>query len=866
MSILSSSRAAFKNFIMSRSKLPEAYKKSAVEYLDIYEPSEIVPSYALKDIDKLDDEGIKNVIRKGYSMERKKDLTGKLDQVLADSKNFKKQDPDRNAFEFIDQRIKTNSAAVEETHKAFVGSLENEVLKAGGKNVFRIYQLAFNNPGALKKNLGISNEDMYIALANPDYAKTPELRILGKAYRKLDQDFVKRFQSTTLLGEMSDFVASMNPNPSVAESLGVNGMRDVLVKYTKISEKNAIKVAKEYFKLLRTEGRHQAHVAFARRQLEFRGEGLENIRNQYGFYKIMTGLDDETAGVMERLLSHKEKLAQKAYFFKEFGEGPEEVINTIFQKLKEGKDVKRAKALSNYQKKAIRSLEFGMGRGYAEYSSLRYWVEAIDKFTSAIYGAPQSLLRNLDIDYTMHALSIKKAFLDSKGGVGFFADRFAKPLMFMGRNVFTREARRGLNDFLNVMDFAMTNNALFQTQGLRRENFFGDVIEIPKDMSLSEKLGMVANKGAGWMNYQIQSLTGNIAHYDATTAVNVANNALAFSELILKNMDYDSFIRATGPLGEKTLFWHFGIGRREFNALKEMFDKVSGEVPDTKIKKLLGFGGKRIILPQMLKDAPAEILEKYRKKGETIDQFREHLRISYHSFLTFQRNMAQTGLYRANRVIDKGLMRGTFVDLLLRPFAKFFNITHAQHYDGLRTGLSISLYGSPYNVGYGSTMMTKKGMAYWGRAVAYYGSGSMAVLMTKDMLNGREPRAMTKKQWALALASSGVGGIPLSIPIQSLYGGGKKGSGSFYGDAPLGSFLSDTIDLFEVFKKGDSYHIAKWIQNTTGFGKIWWARGMTDKLMRDWFLDDNSRIALEKWYATKLKSPFYGGKKDVDTY
>ena len=51
-----------------------------------------------------------------------------------------------------------------------------------------------------------------------------------------------------------------------------------------------------------------------------------------------------------------------------------------------------------------------MGRGYAEYGSARFFVDAVDKFTSAIFGAPASLLRNLNIDYTAHGLSIQKAF------------------------------------------------------------------------------------------------------------------------------------------------------------------------------------------------------------------------------------------------------------------------------------------------------------------------------------------------------------------------------------------------------------------------------------------------------------------------
>ena len=514
------------------------------------------------------------------------------------------------------------------------------------------------------------------------------------------------------------------------------------------------------------------------------------------------------------------------------------------------------------QKKNLHTLDAAMGRLQADYGSVRFFADAANKFISAVYGAPQSLIRNMTIDNVMHALSIYKSFLNNQGMGGFLSQKFVNPMQLVLARGLQPKLRRGLNDILNVMDFAQTNNALFATQGLRRENFFGNILDLEGSKTYTEKIGRVLNDWAGKLNYATQGLAGNVTHYDATTAVNILNSATAFSELILKSVGYDDFMRHVGPLGEKYLKWHFGLGENEFRALKEAYQSVSDIVPVNSAKKILGFQDVRIILPSMLDKMDDSIANKYRVKGETAEAFKNRVRIAYHSFLTHQRNLAQTGLYRGNRIIEQSLRRGSFMDLILRPFAPFFNITHAQHYDGLRAGLSLSMYGTPYNTAYADTMNSKAGLLYWTKAFSFYTTGAFATMALKDTLSGREVRAMTPKQAGLLIASSGVGGIPFSLFSQSFYSG-TKGVSTFFGDTPTGSYLSDFAALFANLGEGkDLYRTAKFIQNTTGVGKLWWSKGMVDKLMRNTLLKEEDRVALEKWYAEELKSPFHNYKGD----
>ena len=848
---------SFKGYLTDTLKLPQTMAKSAEEYFDLHPSNELFPTKTT--LEEIKAEDVKEAMRIGYTKRREKELNTGLDQVLKVAEE-NKWDREKNAFEFIDLRIRTNSAALEESHKAFVGATESEIQKAGGKEALNIYRLAYSNPKKLKEAYGITNEQVFMALANPEYADNNVLRIIGKVYRKLDDDFVKRMDDVALMGDIGDHVVPMSPNPNVIESLGAQGLADTLTKYTLIDPDKALQIAKDYLKIATTFGPQRGKVSFPKRHLKF-AEGREGVRNQFLFYKTINGLTDDNSGILERVMFHKEKVLQKAYFFKEFGMHPEEMINKLYQKLKLGADDKKIKKLTENQKRNLKTLDASMGRLPAEYGAVRYYADAANKFISAVYGAPQSLLRNLGVDNTMHPMSIRNAFINNQGAPGFFSKRLINPLVQTLSMGFQPKMRRGLNDILNVMDFAQTNNALFVTQGLRRENFFGDTLNLDPDIGYTEKIGRALNEMAGKLNYLTQTLAGNVAHYDATTAVNIVNSATAFSELILKSVDYDTFARNTGPLAERYLKWHFGIGKNEFLALKEAFQDISGQIPVSNVKKVLGFQDVRVLLPSMLEQMDDSIARKYRVKGETDRAFKQRLRVAYHSMLTHQRNLAQTGLYRANRVIEQKLERGGFIDLMLRPFTQFANIGHSQFYDGIRVGTAMSLYGSPYNTAYKDVFYNKKGMYYWTKTLGWYTMGAHMTAYMKDLLSGREPRAFTPKQSALLVAGSGVGGIPLSLFQQSFYSG-TKGTGNFFGDAPLGDLISSAQRLITEMGDDDktAYRLANFIQKSSGLGKLWWARGTINHLKMNAFLNEADRLSLERWYAEEMKSPFFGSQ------
>ena len=154
-------------------------------------------------------------------------------------------------------------------------------------------------------------------------------------------------------------------------------------------------------------------------------------------------------------------------------------------------------------------------------------------------------------------------------------------------------------------------------------------------------------------------------------------------------------------------------------------------------------------------------------------------------------------------------------------------------------------------------MTSARGLKHWSRAVMFYGGAAYAATAAKDMLAGRTPRGNSLENFSLILANSGVGGIPLSLMAQLGY---KTFGQNYYSSSPLGGIITDVM---KASKGIDSpYRITKTLQNLSGVGRIWYARGAIDYVMRQAFLDEHEQISMNSWYEKNLKSSFF----DIEDY
>ena len=796
----------------------------------------------------------KDAIRNSYSDYTSRELTKKLDDAMAyTAKNIPKSRPTDTIFGFYRSHIDSVSEVVDVGRSKFIGDWERSIEKTDGKNGLKMFHVLVNQPAQSKKRFGFDGFEVFKALHSPQLSTNPFLKNVGTHYRALDKQFISRMQNVVPVGDVDDFVVSLKPNPHIAESMGADKLAELYAKHTLLTEDQAKRLANDYLAGISYTNQSPASTKFPQRGIKFK-DGEEGIKDQYELYLAINGIDADDPDIISRVLRAKEQALQKGLFYQKFGNDPAGVISKGFAKYKNhAKSTEEVREFAEMQKKILKRLEIASGFEYAEYNTLRYIGDGANKFISALYGGTTSGIRNHFLDYTKHPMSIKKAFITGEGPAGFYYNRFLRPFIGTAMTGIDKAFRRRLNDVLHVMDFSQTNTALFNTMGLRQENFIGDVFDSLKKLSTAEKVAQRFDKAMGRFNNFIQTVSGNVAHFDTTTAVNVWNTAHAFSNLILKSVDYDDFLRSIGPLGKQYLDDLFGLGRAEFQALKEAYPLLKKPLKAHDVKKILGFDDTEILLPSQVSAMPDSIAIKYKRPFETAEQFKERVRIAYNSLLTNQRNLAMTVLHRSNRFVEQGLLRGTFIDFLLRPFTQFANINYGQQFN-LRIGTAMSVYGTPFNINFKNQIFNKRGALSWGKAMAYYGTGAMMTVSAKDILQGRQPRYWTPEQLALVFAGSGIGGVPLSIMAESFYAMRKKTG--FYSTTPLGSFLELGGEAVSLGGKNKAYRAGKFLQTASGVGRLWYTRGFINKLLRDALLDERARINMETWYAEEMQSPF----------
>ena len=841
---------AFKSFAKSKG-LDDVLTDQLIYHLDTYQNDYISPQN-LKD---LTINTAKTAIRDAYSNQVTREMNQKLDSAIAfTAKATPKANQAETLFGFYRSHIDSVSETVDEGRKKFLGDWERQIELNQGKNGKRLFSVILNQPAKAQKDFGFSGLDVFRALHSPEAVKNPFLKSVGQTYRDLDKAFVKKIQNISTFGEIKDFVVPLKPNPHIAESMGVIRLADLYEKYTLLTPEQARKLADQYLSGIVYRNQTVISTKFDQRGIKFRS-GERGIQDQYNLYLALNGIKPDEPEILARILKHKENVLQKAFFYQKFGQDPEKLISQSFGKHKAllSKDPESVKDLAEKQKIILKRLATASGFEYAEYNTLKYVGDGAGKFISALYGASTSGIRNGFLDYTKHALAMKDSIISHEGPASFYYNRFLRPFIGTVKGGVDTKFRLALNDFLNVMDFAQTNTSLFHTMGLKQENFIGEVFDTAKDLSQAEKIGKGFDKIMGRFNNFIHTITGNIAHFDNTSAVNVWNTASAFSNLVLKSVDYKTFMRSIGPLGKTYLNDLFGIGENEFRALKDAYNAIKGKVKSHDVKRVLGFDDTEILLPEQVMRMPEEIALKYKKPFETADQFRVRVRTAYNSFLIGQRNLAMTTLHRSNRFVEHGLLRGTFIDLILRPFTQFANINYAQQFN-LRVGLAMSIYGTPFNINFKNQIFNRRGAYVWGKALAFYGTGAMMTVNAKDILHGRVPREWTPGELALVFAGSGIGGIPLSILAESFYAM-RKQSG-FYSTTPLGSFINLFQESLDFEDPNQAYRMAKTIQQASGIGRLWYTRAFFDKLLRDAILDDRARINMETWYRDEMKSGF----------
>ena len=155
----------------------------------------------------------------------------------------------------------------------------------------------------------------------------------------------------------------------------------------------------------------------------------------------------------------------------------------------------------------------------------------------------------------------------------------------------------------------------------------------------------------------------------------------------------------------------------------------------------------------------------------------------------------------------------------------------------------MSLYGSPFEGSVKHALNDSEVLKAWGKAYGHYMAGGIAIVWLKDLLGLRTPRELTPQTLLDVSLSSGVAGIPGSM-MEYMMRTGTKGP---YGGTVAGSYLN------QAAKAGDSpYRFAKFVQTTSGVGKLWWADGFINQTLTHSLMDNKEIAMLNNWYKREL--------------
>ena len=839
----------------------EAVKKNKVNRAFVDSLDEYASKYPtlFKDADSMFDdashEGIKSTLRNLHSRERVNHLTKEVREVT--SSLVENEDKYVNTQNFFRERIDKANAGYEETHRLNVSSLERTLFKEGGEPLMGLYQMALDFPEKLESAFGVDQFKLFSALTDPETVRdNPLLFKLGKVFREWDKKILGDFQEAGLLGNIDDHTLPMKPNIDVIESMGKENFAKILYENTvNLDYKQALDLAADFFDRVHKSRAKGVSVKFPYRFLNF-GQDDKRVLRMYTFLDKTARFSGETnMQFMSRMLNHKEDLVRKVFLFQEFGEDPEVSLKQIFSNLKSGEDDIGLGKLNKSEQMLLRTMEIAAGRSYSEFGTMRLYVEGVNKYISGTFGAAASLVRNWITDFAGHAVNFYEGLMDPDGAAKYFQTRITKPVDIMVRNLGSKIASgtplsEQLHDMLDVMSFASTNNALFKSQGMRGQDLFMGAGVLTPGESKLESIGRTFNLAASKFSEFMHTVTGNTLHYDTVTAINVYNHAFAMSKMLFKHYDHKKFMEALGRKGSHYMRAVFDLGAEEYAALRDVYSTISGEIGVGEVRKRLGFKGGKVLVPDDILKMSDDTARQYKRLGETPKAFKQRLRMSYFNYLNDQRNVAQTALYRTNKIIDRGLQKGSFADILLRPFTPFFNITHAQNFN-LRKGISLALYGSPFNVDFNAQVLNKRGAVRWGRTIGFYTGLSVGVTWTKDILYGKTPRNITDKELALIMAGSGVLGIPGSI-IQSV--GFKTLGKNYYSSTPQGALMAAGFD--SVTNLDNPYKAVRAFRDFTGVGRIWYAKGLVDYTLRQAFLSPMAKREQDEWYDKNYGQSF----------
>ena len=779
---------------------------------------------------------LKGLIDRGNDFNRKIELQNSLEtHGKADKLNSY-----RTKFfeEKIDLAYQGAFFVKENLIKNFEHAFDSVSDKLLAKQYKEYFSLSIFNPAKLYSKTGISQKDIFLSLkghVNTVPAKQKYLENLTSAYKQIDDRFINIFKDIANVGNLKNYVAPVWAFSENLVKIQKEELAELFVKHTNIKDRSkALIMAEKLQKRALNTGKGEHNlIPEIKTGKQTKTKGLLSIESdvrslqfdsdeaEYFFLKGINMDWTNNNSLMQSVITNKEKGVIRGMFYKEFGANPYENIKDVIYEVSKKHNLKGDVNVKRIRQK----LEFAFNINIANEGSLKNVTDTFDKMLSATYGAVTSLPRQAFIDATNHASAIRKASFDNRPVHKFWFDRFYTPLSATAKNAFKtatggdNTAQKQMDNLLNIMGFSSYNSATFKSFGFGYQNQVQ--LETIAGKEGLEYITSYMSYLAGKFNENMHKIAGNVVHYDAGNAVNILNNSVGFTNTLLKNTDYADISRA---FGKKIRYMEdfFGMGEREFTALKQVKrTKISGKdyshfIGANKNMEFITFDN--------ILNLGDDVANHFKKSGETAEAFKQRLALNFYQMMSDQAQKAQSHVTKTRIYTDRWVKRGTFLDLILRPTAfKFMNITEIQ-LANLKRGIGIQMYGSPFEGSFTGSAFKPKLFKEWVNAFAWYSTGAISLMHTKDVLHGRKPRKLNAENLMYAEIQSGLFGVS-GMLFEMSKNLAQKGRLNTVGD----SYVKLSKNLFD--EKTNSVDYMKWLKRSSGVGSLWYTSPVMDYLI-----------------------------------
>ena len=705
-----------------------------------------------------------------------------------------------------------------------------ENLRGEAKTAF--YDLLGDTPH-FKESYGLSQDDFVRTLMGVDDARVTGHPVLGpirQAVEQLDNDTLKYVQDLGVpVGQFDDFFLPFSIPKDAPYRLN---MEELLREVVEMDDEQIRHLVGSLFARA-DDTTERTGMRFNARKIKFKSPDHEIY-----FYRKLNYLTEE-APLLQQIIKHKKNIVRKASLIANFGMDPQRTMNRAIDELSYGADFRTLDEARQLKKNFQHLMDAYSGNLNVTNHSVEMTRVFLSRLGSiATSSSSLGFIRNMLLDNNFSLQSAGNAAYNPQYGVGAASLGVVKDFahVFKGFARANKREKAFATELLNAMEFSNSADGI-NFQGLMN---YEDIYDLG-GKTRNNLIDKVAH-GAGYYNNKIYSISGQHDALDFRRFRHLVSLSNMWTNL-LKNYSYKEWFDSLDGVGQNQLNHlrrNYGLGEKEFEFIK-----------NSKFERI-GSGGKELdlITRENILDISEDIAARYKRDTETAKAFKVRVANSWRKLVYLSTGHATPTPLRVDSVSQLFKNANSWTRLMISPFLKFMDIAHAQ-WAGVVERAALTMYGDMRHL----WKWDLKSPLKYGQTLATYTGVAMGVKWAHDMLRGQKPTDFTQPEEALrAMAGSGfLGSYAMIASLGSGVPSYSRSSG-LYSQTPAGSLIQSGGKVYRAWERAGkdgnwdrfNYILAEETRKRTGFGNLWWNRGLTSKLLEAMLLSPPQRRQLQR--------------------